>query len=296
MRDPFSSYHPILNFGYFTVMLLSSMFFMHPVFQGIALLSAVTYSLLLKGRSGVKFHMLYMLPLLLFMAAMNPAFNHAGVTILFYLKSGNPVTLESIVFGVSAACMFVTVIIWFSCYNAVMTSDKFIYIFGKILPSLSLILSMVLRFVPRYIAQMKTISNAQKCIGRDMSQGNMLQRARNGIAILSILTTWALENAIETADSMKSRGYGLHERTSYSNFRFDRRDRIMLAVLAGLIACVLVGAVLGENTIRFFPSIKVSVVTPVSYAVYIAYFALCTIPVQVAIMEEVKWKYIESKT
>lgn len=66
--------------------------------------------------------------------------------------------------------VFVTVIIWFSCYNVVMTSDKFIYIFGKILPALSLIFSMVLRFVPRYLAQIKVISNAQKCIGRDVSQ------------------------------------------------------------------------------------------------------------------------------
>lgn len=111
-----------------------------------------------------------MIPFLLFMAVMNPVFNHQGVTILFYLNNGNPITKESILYGVAAACMFVTVIVWFSCYNVVMTSDKFIYIFGKILPALSLIFSMVLRFVPRYLAQIKVISNAQKCIGRDVSQ------------------------------------------------------------------------------------------------------------------------------
>lgn len=295
MKDSFSTFHPFVNFLYFVVVLLFSMIFMHPIFQGIALFSAVVYSFMLKGKKAIKFNLLYMVPFLLFMAIMNPVFNHQGVTILFYLNNGNPITKESILYGVAAACMFVTVIIWFSCYNAVMTSDKFIYIFGKILPALSLIFSMVLRFVPRYLAQIKVISNAQKCIGRDVTQGNLLARARNGITILSIMTTWALENAIETADSMKSRGYGLPGRTSFSIFRLDARDKIFLSILAGLITMVAVGAALGENTMRFYPSIKASAITPFSILIYIAYFALCMIPVLINMVEAMKWKSIESK-
>ncbi|OMC63616.1 cobalt transporter [Paenibacillus odorifer] len=295
MKDSFSTFHPFVNFLYFVVVLLFSMVFMHPIFQVIALISAVAYSIMLKGNKGIRFNLLYMIPFLLFMAVMNPVFNHQGVTILFYLNNGNPITKESILYGVAAACMFVTVIIWFSCYNVVMTSDKFIYIFGKILPALSLIFSMVLRFVPRYLAQIKVISNAQKCIGRDVSQGNLLARARNGITILSIMTTWALENAIETADSMRSRGYGLPGRTSFSIFRLDARDKVALLIMTGLIALVAVGAVMGENTMRFYPSIKASAITPFSILIYIAYFALCMIPVLINMVEAMKWKSIESK-
>ncbi|WP_440961418.1 energy-coupling factor transporter transmembrane component T [Paenibacillus nitricinens] len=295
MKDSFSTFHPFVNFLYFVVVLLFSMVFMHPIFQVIALISAVIYSFMLKGKKAVRFNLLYMVPFLLFMAIMNPVFNHQGVTILFYLNNGNPITKESILYGVAAACMFVTVIIWFSCYNVVMTSDKFIYIFGKILPALSLIFSMVLRFVPRYLAQIKVISNAQKCIGRDVTQGNLLARARNGITILSIMTTWALENAIETADSMKSRGYGLPGRTSFSIFRLDARDKVALLIMTGLIAMVAIGAAMGENTMRYYPSIKASAITPFSILVYIAYFALCMIPVLINMVEAMKWKSIESK-
>ncbi|AIQ33842.1 energy-coupling factor transporter transmembrane component T [Paenibacillus sp. NPDC058367] len=295
MKDSFSTFHPFVNFLYFVVVLLFSMVFMHPIFQVIALISAVVYSFMLKGKKAVRFNLLYMVPFLLFMAIMNPVFNHQGVTILFYLNNGNPITKESILYGVAAACMFVTVIIWFSCYNVVMTSDKFIYIFGKILPALSLIFSMVLRFVPRYLAQIKVISNAQKCIGRDVTQGNLLARARNGITILSIMTTWALENAIETADSMKSRGYGLPGRTSFSIFRLDARDKVALLIMTGLIAMVAIGAAMGENTMRYYPSIKASAITPFSILVYIAYFALCMIPVLINMVEAMKWKSIESK-
>lgn len=295
MYESFSTFHPIISFTYFTTVLLFSMFFMHPTFQIIAIFSAFTYSVMLKGSKGVKFNILYILPMLLFMAVLNPVFNHEGVTVLFYLKSGNPITLESIVYGISAACMFVTIILWFSCYNAVMTSDKFIYLFGRVIPALSLIFSMVLRFVPRYIEQIKIISSAQKCIGRDITQGNIIKRAKNGIKILSIMTTWALENAIETADSMRSRGYGLPGRTSFSIFHFDKRDKIAFSTIIGLIIIVLIGALSGQNTIRFFPSIKTPQITIFSIIIYITYLILCMIPVIINLQEATRWKYIESK-
>jgi len=202
----FAGYHPIIGFLYFTFVILFSMFFMHPVCLLISLLCSFLYSVKLNGKKALVFNLFYLLPMLVIAALMNPAFNHEGVTILAYLSNGNPVTLESIAYGIGAATMLVTVICWFSCYNVVMTSDKFIYLFGRIIPSLSLILSMVLRFVPKFKSQIKTISNAQKCVGRDVSNGSVLKRAKNGLTILSIMITWAMENAIETADSMKSRG------------------------------------------------------------------------------------------
>ena len=87
---------------------------------------------------------------------------------------------------------------------------------------MSLIISMTLRFVPKFASQLKVVTNAQRCMGRDVSNGSIIKRAKNGLNILSIMTTWSLENAIETADSMKSRGYGIPGRTAFSIFTFDR--------------------------------------------------------------------------
>lgn len=50
MKDSFSAFHPFVNFLYFVVVLLFSMVFMHPIFQVIALISAVAYSIMLKGK------------------------------------------------------------------------------------------------------------------------------------------------------------------------------------------------------------------------------------------------------
>ncbi|MBQ7792303.1 MAG: hypothetical protein IJ367_02280, partial [Clostridia bacterium] len=115
--NEFKTYHPIVNFTYFLFVIGFSMFFMHPVCLGISVISAFTYSIVLKGRQVLKTNLLYMLPMLFAMALINPAFNHEGITILTYLPSGNPLTMESIVYGLAAATMIVSVICWFSCYN-----------------------------------------------------------------------------------------------------------------------------------------------------------------------------------
>lgn len=230
-RDTFSSYHPIINFLYFALVQVFSMCFMHPVSLLISLGCAAAYNIDLNGRKAVKFQLAFLLPMMLMAAVINPAFNHKGATILTYLPTGNPLTLESMAYGVAAAMMLASVITWFSCYTAVMTSDKFVYLFGRVIPALSLVLSMTLRFVPKFKAQLHVVSEAQRCVGRDVSNGSMLQRLKNAITILSIMITWALENAIETADSMKSRGYGLPGRTAFSIYRFDDRDKAALAWL-----------------------------------------------------------------
>ena len=101
--------------------------------------------------------------------------------------------MEALVYGVVLGAVMFVVIQWFSCYNKVMTSDKFNYLFGRLIPALSLILSMALRFVPRFTGQLKVIRNGQKSMGRDVSEGSLFNRIRAGFNMLSILVTWALD-------------------------------------------------------------------------------------------------------
>lgn len=290
--NEFSKFHPVVNFTYFAMVIIYSMVFMHPVCLIISLVCSLTYSILIKGKKAVRFAVFYMIPMMLMSALINPAFNHEGATILTYLSTGNPLTLESITFGIAAAVMLVTVMLWFSCYNVVMTSDKFIYLFGKVIPAMSLILSMVLRFVPRFKAELDNISYAQKCIGRDVSNGSIIQRMKHAVRILSIMLTWALENAIQTADSMKCRGYGLPNRTAFSIYKFDKRDRKAMAVIAIAGLSVLAGAMFGNAGFRYFPTMKSFGNIWVSMAFFLAYFALCATPVYIELYEDAKWKQL----
>ena len=291
----FKTYHPIVNFVYFVFVIGFSCFFMHPACLFISLISSFTYSVMLKGKKAIKTNLIYMLPMLIMMSLINPIFNHEGITILAYLPSGNPMTLESVIYGLCAAIMIVSVICHFSCYNEVMTSDKFIYLFGKIIPAMSLIISMTLRFVPKFSAQLKVVIKAQKCMGRDVSKGSIIKRAKNGLNILSIMTTWALENAIETADSMKSRGYGVPGRTAFSIYKFDKRDKKALVCILVLGIYTFVGNLMGGMYFRFFPSVKMAEVSSFDISVFVAYLLLCICPIIIEIWEVRKWKVLRSK-
>ena len=276
MSDAFSRYHPLVNFLFFALVLAYSMVLMHPVCLLISLLGAVLYVIRLGGRKGLRFSLRVALPVLLLAAIVNPAFTHEGVTILTYLPSGNPLTLESILYGIAAGAMLCAVLLWFVCYNRVMTSDKFVYLFGRVIPALSLVLSMTLRFVPRFKQQMDVVRQAQFCIGRDTASGSLWQRARRAVTVFSIMVTWALENAVETADSMKAR-YAL----------------LFLGFCGLYLAC---GAAAKGLRWWYYPMLSGVLLEPVTVSFYLVYLALCLTPVLLDRREARQWRCSRSKT
>lgn len=285
----FAELHPIVNFTYFVVVIGISMFSMHPIFLGMTFFVSFYYSIWLKGKKAIKFNLGSMLPIIVFMAVINPLFVHRGKTVLFYLN-GNAMTLESILYGVAAASMLTSVIIWFSCYSIIMTSDKFIYLFGRIMPKISLVLSMCFRFIPMLKNRFKEISEGQKCMGRNFSKANILKRGRQLCKEVSILIAWSLEASIETADSMEARGYGLKGRSSFSIFKFDTRDGIVMFIITALFIIVGYGCCIGENNILYYPEI---IIKPISWSTVIilgAYFMLLLLPIIIDVLGDLKWK------
>jgi len=295
--DPFASCHPAVTFFYFAAVIVVTMFMTHPVLLFLSFFGACFYDVCLKGwKKVLKFNLLYTLPWMVIVAFINPAFNHYGVTTLFYLKTG-PVTLEAIVYGIVLAFMLFIAILWFACFNAVMTTDKFVYLFGRVAPALSLVLSMVFRFVPRFAAQQKVIHAGQKCVGRDTKNGNFLQRVRHGVTILSILITWALENAIETSDSMQARGHGLPGRSAFSIFHFDRRDGIVSAVMAALFGISWIGFSKGYAFAEYNPVIKIAgwPLSAGSAAAYAAWGLFCSFPALFYVYENIRWTRLAAR-
>ena len=278
MSDTFSRYHPAVNFLFFALVLVFSMVLMHPVCLLISLLGAVLYVIQLNGRKGLRFSLKVALPVMLLAALVNPAFNHAGVTILTYLPTGNPLTLESILYGLAAGCMLCAVLLWFVCYNRVLTSDKFVYLFGRVIPALSLVLSMTLRFVPRFRRQFRTVAQAQRFMGRDTENGSLLRRGRNAMKVFSIMVTWSLESAIDTADSMRSRGYGQPGRTAFALYRLDDRDRSLLLWLGFCGLYLLSGVLSGGLYFQYYPLLLGAPAQPLTVSFFAVYLLLCLTP------------------
>lgn len=294
MRDEFSRFHPLNNFIYFAAVIIFSTIYTEPVLLLISLFCAMAYSVYLDGKKSLKLSLIAVLPIAVFAAVINAAFNHNGMTVLSYLPTGNPITLESVIFGLCAACLFANVILWFFCFNRVVTSDKFIYLFGKILPSLSLVLSMIMRFVPIFKQQHQKVTAAQKTLQTGSENTGLKSKIRHSVNIFSIMLTWSLENSIITADSMNSRGYGIKGRTAFSYYRFYSRDGFLIAAQLVMIALLIILTAFGSSHIYFYPYYEYEL-NAMHICGYIVYLSFCLLPLIINLTEDIKWNYFRSK-
>lgn len=295
MKDRFSQLHPAVNLCYFALVIGFSMAVQHPAAQVISLVCGALYARQLSGGRVFGSLLRLSLPLALFTAALNPLFNHRGATPLFALPTGSFVTLESLLYGLSAGLLLISVLAWFICFNACISPDKFLFLFGRALPGLSMVISMTLSFVPRFAREYRAVSDAQKGLGRDMGRGSWLQKAKNAAAVLSITLTWALENAADTADSMKSRGYG-GRRSRYSIYPFTRRDGVFLGLFLAAGAALVILAARGCFAFAYFPGLEFAAPNALNSLAFCLYTGLCAAPVLYNLWEEKRWNCLHSKT
>ena len=94
---------------------------------------------------------------------------------------------------------------------------------------------MILRFIPRFQNHLKKIIDINKIGDNPYKSQSLLRRLKALFYTFSILVTWAFENSIETANTMKARGYGLKNRTTFHLYKFELRDTILLTTLIFLV-------------------------------------------------------------
>ena len=285
----FDSYHPAVNFIYFTAVITFALNFNHPVFLAIAYFSAFLYSVKLNGKRGLAFQA-FLIPAIVLFALYYSGYHHFGVTALAVNFIGNQITMESFVYGLALGGSWGSVLTWFSCVHIVVSSDKIIYLFGRVSPRLSLFLSILLRMVPHIKERAGKINLAQKAVGRGTDQGNILKRMRNSMRVFSVLIGWTMEHLIQTSDSMKCRGYTLRGRTAFSVYRFDYRDRSFVIALFFCMTVLGMGVLLDQTTIRYNPEIVFNRMTPLSGIFYVSYGFFCLLPLGVQCVGERRYR------
>ena len=291
-KDAFSGFHPAVNLAFFVAALGMTMFIQQPVYLLISFVSGCAYLFYLQGKKGMLLQVGYLVPILIMMAIMNPMFNHEGVTVLWYLPNDNPITLEAICFGLASAVMMGASIVWFNCCNTVFTSDKIIYLFGRVIPALSLLISMTLRFVPRFKNFLQDVLRTQKAMHKPENTKEKLQQA---LAAFSATVSWAMEQSIVSADSMKSRGYGMGGRTAFSIYLFEKRDGMILGLLVLLCLGAAIPHLTGLMGWAYYPSMTGELLGPVQIPAYLCYGAMCNLPLMIDVVEDRKWNALRSK-
>ena len=282
----FDTVHPAAAAFCFLSVLLVSAFSPSPALQLSALLGGIAFCAVLnRGRRTCR-DTVFDILLFLLVAVTNPLFVHSGATPLFFLN-GNAVTAEAVLCGIGLAVTLLSAVVWFRCFNIIMTSDKLLFLFGRLSPKIALLLSSALRFVPLFGEQARKIRAAQRTMGLYASD-SLTDRLCSALRVYSALITWALENAVDTGSSMKGR-------TSFSLFRFGKRDLALTLAVAAADAAVIAASAFGRLDFSYYPRIAAGE-TDIFTAAAIAAFALLSfLPFISEVKEEVRWRYCISK-
>ncbi len=291
-QSAFGHFHPLPSFLYLTVLAAVTVFCTNPVLLGCSFLGGLFFGAALWGRKEFLAELLFSLPAFLLISLFNPLFSHNGATPLFFLN-GNPVTLEAILYGADLALMLLSALFWCKSLSTVMTTDKTLYLFGKMIPKLSLVLSMALRFIPLFLSKWKEIRTAQKAMGYYSEKG-IVSKIGSSLCVFSALVSWALENSMDTGASMRARGYGLPGRTHFSLFRFSREDGLLLCGAWGLVALTVFGSLGGLLSLSFYPRIEALPRSGSAFGFYILFGLFCFLPLLFECTEALKWKYLKS--
>ena len=273
----FDSYHPAIGLLYFTAVFLMTVLFNDPVYVVLSYAAAFLYSVWLMGKKAVVRNLLLVIVMAGY-AVYYASYHHFGITELRTNFIGNQITLESFAYGMVTGCRLITVLMWGSCLYVLVTTDKIVFLLGRISPKLSLYVSILFRSVPQIIQQAKKIETAREGIYKGIRQGNAFERLSHTAGVLSILITWTIEDAMEKAVAMKCRGYSLKGRSAFAIYRFDNRDRSLVIIMSGMLTVLFMAVMFGQTTIYYDPVIILNVVTPASFIFYVCYAMFLLLP------------------
>ncbi len=252
--------HPVVLIIYLFGGMLITMLTMHPVLLAISIGISGFYAGVLCGKKLWIQLLWVMLPVLFFTVIILPLFSHNGITPLFYIND-MPVTKESVSFGLVMSELLLGIFLWFRVANAIMDSEKILYLFGRTFPVVGLLVSMVFRLIPQMRLRFYQIQDAQKGMGRAISNLSIHGKIRMLLKEMSILISWSLESSIETSISMESRGYGTGKRTSFDLFRFTSKSAVWCVLFLGLYGIVIVILARGGFQVSYFPAVHIQGLT-----------------------------------
>lgn len=285
----FYDYHPFTLIVFFASVIAFTMITMNPFLLLLSFFGAFFSVLTITKKTDMGIYLIIFLAICL----SNPFFSHNGETVLFYLFDQR-ITLEALFYGVGAGLLIISVIYWFRLFSFVFTQDKLTWLIGRISPKLCVVFCMALRFVPLFRENAKSIYSAQLSMGvfNTHTIKGKFKLTKN---VFSALVSLSVENAIETADTMRSRGFDNKKRSAYSLLSFSKKD-IALVIITIVADCAFSYLLaIGEGVFYYYPAVRFNAVTPKTVAFYSIFAFLCFMPVINEAWEDLRWKYLISK-
>lgn len=289
----FGTLHPAVSFLYFIFVLGLTLVCPHIITVMLSLLGSVCFNVSLRGWKAFGKTLRFVAPMFFIICIGNPLVSHRGVTML-WLFLNQWITLEAIVYGFVTACSLSAVVLWFGCYQEVMTSDKFLYLFGQVAPATSLLITSALRFIPQMQTTAAQIKESRAMLQSDSPR--LFQKLAHAIENLSALLGMSMEQSVEMADSMKARGFGARRRTTFHLFRFDARDARTLAGMVSLGGVCVVARCYGHGYMEYYPRITALTQNAASITMFVLFAVLMLLPSILEAKEAIRWSSYKLKT
>ncbi|MCU5336608.1 energy-coupling factor transporter transmembrane protein EcfT [Bacillus cereus] len=289
MKISFSSLHPFVNFFYYIGVMILCTMCLHPLF----LIGAIVLIIMLNVMQGNSEKIRKMLPstiVFFFMVILfNSLLTHRGRTALFWLGDSR-IKLEAIMFGIVMGLLLVAVMFTFASYNDIISSHKFLYLFSRISPKVALLTMITVRFVPLFIRRLKKITLVQKTKGVQVDSGSIIERVKNGMQLLQVLLICSLEDALQTADSMQARGFGVTKRTTYIRYRMERRDWYTLSYLIILFIAAIVCSNYGGGKLIIYPKVESILFQQYDGMMFVLFTLFISLPIMMEGREWIWWR------
>ncbi len=218
----FEDTHPMILFLFFCSVIIPVMFVVENSIIVIGLISGIVYLWILNKQISWK-HPFLSVAIALFFAVFQGIFVHRGDTIIMFINNRG-ITMESIEYGWVTGMMLSATFIWFLCFSKVIISESVMYLLRKV-PKTALLITITLKMIPSYMRKYKDVSNMNKV--NNIQDKN---EKKNVLKQISTVFTWALENSMQTADSMIMRGFKTHK-IQGKLYRMQTRDIIILIVI-----------------------------------------------------------------
>ena len=197
--------------------------------------------------------MLFVGPMALMVALVNPLVSHQGLTVL--VRGGDvaglghfDVTLEAVTYGGVLGLRVLVIGLATALYTAAVDPDEVLRLFRRVSFRSALTAAIATRLVPVLARDGRRMAEAQRCRAAGPPPR---------LAVVRAVAAGALDRALDVAAALEVRGYGAARRPSRRHRPWSRHDLAFLAAAAAIAAAAVSARVAGVASFRAYPTVAV---------------------------------------
>lgn len=240
------------------------MVFLSNNFVSLAFCFAVTAFVIAISKIPVKSVLKGLKPIILIVAItsiLQIAYNDGGITLVDVWKikitSGGVLTAVFMALRISLLIVMSTMLTYTTSPTSLTNGlDRIFAPFKKIgldFHTITMIMTIALRFIPTLIEEVDKIMSAQKSRGANFEQGSIVKRAKALIPLFIPLLFNSIRRAYELANAMTCRCYnGGVGKTTMNALKFSKKDYVgLLVVVLVIVSIILLNIYCGEYNAEF---------------------------------------------